>query len=96
MIWCMTRSFVLTKTARVFAPGHNLRVWLMSILHKVFVDRTRARRAEAQRLARLGELVEQQLAPGQNQLCAFAKFGRLSSNFPTSSVRPSISSPSRV
>jgi RNA polymerase sigma factor (sigma-70 family) len=50
-----------------FRAGHNLRVWLMSILHNVFVDRTRARRAEAQRLARLGELVEQQLAPGQDQ-----------------------------
>jgi RNA polymerase sigma factor (sigma-70 family) len=50
-----------------FRAGHNLRVWLMSILHNVFVDRTRTRRAEAQRIARLGELVEQQLAPGQDQ-----------------------------
>jgi RNA polymerase sigma-70 factor, ECF subfamily len=31
-----------------FRAGHNLQVWLMSILHNVFVDRTRARRAEAQ------------------------------------------------
>ena len=50
-----------------FRPGHNLRGWLMSILHNVFVDGTRARCAEAQRLARVGELVEQQLAPGQDQ-----------------------------
>jgi DNA-directed RNA polymerase specialized sigma24 family protein len=49
-----------------FRAGHNMRVWLMSIMHNVFVDGTRARRAEAQRLAQVGELVEQQLAPGQD------------------------------
>jgi RNA polymerase sigma factor (sigma-70 family) len=49
-----------------FRAGHNMRVWLMSIMHNVFVDGTRARRAEAQRLAEVGELVEQQLVPGQD------------------------------
>ena len=49
-----------------FRAGPNMRVWLMSIMHNAFVDGTRARRAEAQRLAQVGELVEQQLPPGQD------------------------------
>src|SRR6266576_1948146 len=28
-----------------FRAGHNMRVWLMSIMHNVFIDGTRARRA---------------------------------------------------
>jgi RNA polymerase sigma-70 factor (ECF subfamily) len=49
-----------------FRARHNLRVWLVSIMHNVFVDGTRARRAEAQRLARMSELVGQQLSPAQD------------------------------
>jgi RNA polymerase sigma-70 factor (ECF subfamily) len=49
-----------------FRPEHNLRGWLMSILHNIFVDGTRARHAEAQRLARMSELAEQQLSPSQD------------------------------
>ena len=49
-----------------FRAGHNIRVWLLSILHNIFVDGTRARRAEAQRVARVGELVEPQLPPAQD------------------------------
>jgi RNA polymerase sigma-70 factor, ECF subfamily len=49
-----------------FRAGHNMRVWLLSILHNVFVDGARARRAEAQRLARMGELLDDQLPPTQD------------------------------
>ena len=30
-----------------FRAGHNMRVWLMSIMHNVFIDGTRARRARS-------------------------------------------------
>jgi RNA polymerase sigma factor (sigma-70 family) len=49
-----------------FRAGHEIRVWLLSILHNVFVDGTRAHSAEAQRLARMGQLVEPQLPPAQD------------------------------
>jgi RNA polymerase sigma-70 factor, ECF subfamily len=49
-----------------FCIGRDLRLWLMSILHNVFVDGARARRAEVRRLARVGELLEQQLPPIQD------------------------------
>jgi RNA polymerase sigma factor (sigma-70 family) len=49
-----------------FRAGHDIRVWLLSILHNVFVDGTRARSAEAQRLTRVGQLVERQLSPVQD------------------------------
>ena len=49
-----------------FRIGRNLRVWLMSILHNIFVDETRARRAEGRRVAQVGELIERQLPPMQD------------------------------
>jgi len=49
-----------------FHIGHNLRVWLMSILHNIFVDRVRARRAEVRRLARVKERLEPQFPPMQD------------------------------
>jgi RNA polymerase sigma factor (sigma-70 family) len=49
-----------------FHAGHDLRVWLLSILHNIFIDGTRARGAEARRLARVGELADKQLPPAQD------------------------------
>jgi RNA polymerase sigma-70 factor (ECF subfamily) len=49
-----------------FQTGGNLKVWLLSILHNVYVDGSRARHAGAQRLARAGELTEPYLPPGQD------------------------------
>ena len=49
-----------------FRAGHNMRVWLMSILHNVFIDGTRLRRAEVQRLARVTELVDRTCPPAQD------------------------------
>jgi RNA polymerase sigma-70 factor (ECF subfamily) len=51
---------------RRFRAGADLRVWLLSIMHNIFIDGTRARGAEAQRLKRAGELVEQELPPAQD------------------------------
>jgi RNA polymerase sigma-70 factor, ECF subfamily len=48
-----------------FRAGVDLRVWLLSIMHNIFIDGTRARGAEAQRLKRVGELVDQEILPAQ-------------------------------
>src|SRR5262249_14022676 len=68
---------------------------VMSILHNVFVDGTRARRAEAQRIARVGGLLSSSFHLRRITMYAFVKFDKLSSRFPTSSVRHSFSSPSK-
>jgi RNA polymerase sigma factor (sigma-70 family) len=49
-----------------FRAGADLRVWLLSIMHNIFVDGTRVRSAEAQRLKRVGQLVDQELPPTQD------------------------------
>src|SRR5215469_15018347 len=54
-----------------FRTGHDMRVWLLSILHGVFIDGVRARAAEVQRLVRLGELNEEHLAPAQDHRVRF-------------------------
>src|SRR5690242_2385037 len=38
-----------------FRTGADLRVWLLSIMHNIFIDGARARGAEAQRLERMGD-----------------------------------------
>lgn len=43
-----------------FRHGGNLRAWLLSILHNVFVDRVRARRAQAAREEEAGRLASEQ------------------------------------
>ena len=48
-----------------FRAGVDLRVWLLSIMYNIFIDGTRARGAEAQRLKRVGELVDQEILPAQ-------------------------------
>src|ERR1700719_1200258 len=49
-----------------FQSGRNLRAWLLSILHNVFIDGRRARQAETQRIAQAAELQEPFLAPVQD------------------------------
>jgi RNA polymerase sigma factor (sigma-70 family) len=49
-----------------FQTGRNLRAWLLAILHNVFIDERRARRAEAQRIERAAELQAPFLAPIQD------------------------------
>lgn len=48
-----------------FQTGRNLRAWLLSILHNVFIDGRRAQRAETRRLEHAAALQEPFLAPVQ-------------------------------
>jgi len=85
--WSLTRRHVdaedLVHDALVRAyekratfHGGNLKVWLLSILHNVYVDGSRARHAEAQRLARAGELTEPYLPPGQDHHVRLRQVGQ--------------------
>jgi RNA polymerase sigma factor (sigma-70 family) len=56
-----------------FRPDGNLRSWLLSILHNVFVDRLRSRRAEAGRMDRMGALADDTLAPPQEHAVRLAE-----------------------
>ena len=42
----------------VFKAGGNMRAWLLSILHNVFIDKVRSRRSEATRLERVAEVAQ--------------------------------------
>ena len=46
-------------------PEQPLRSWLLAILHNIFVDRTRRRRSEGQRLERVAEIADTATAPAQ-------------------------------
>jgi DNA-directed RNA polymerase specialized sigma24 family protein len=99
-VWSLTRRHVdaedlahdallrAYEKRATFQTGGNLKVWLLSILHNVYVDGSRARHAEAQRLARASRIFR----PGRTIMCASARFGRRSSSYPKSSARLSISS----
>ena len=41
-----------------FRSGGNLRAWLFSIVHNVFIDRMRSRRSEAIRIEQAGQLAD--------------------------------------
>ena len=49
-----------------FQPGRSLQAWLLAILHNVFVDGTRSRRAEGLRVQRAGELAAPYVEPAQD------------------------------
>src|ERR1700719_1703075 len=55
-----------------FQSGRNLRAWLLSILHNVFIDGRRARQAETQRIARAAELLNRTLASNVSALASVA------------------------
>jgi RNA polymerase sigma-70 factor, ECF subfamily len=59
-----------------FQNGRNLRTWLLSILHNVFIDGRRARRAESRRIERTAELGEPFLAPVQYHQLRLAQVRR--------------------
>jgi RNA polymerase sigma-70 factor, ECF subfamily len=59
-----------------FQAGRNLRLWLLSILHNVFVDERRTRQAEAQRIERAAELQEPFFAPVQEHQLRLAQVRR--------------------
>ncbi|RYY32332.1 MAG: sigma-70 family RNA polymerase sigma factor, partial [Sphingomonadales bacterium] len=55
-----------------FRRGHNLRTWLLSILHNAFVDQKRARRAETLRTAEFGRSAETAAPAGQEHSARLA------------------------
>ncbi len=48
-----------------FRKDRNLRAWLLSIMHNLFVDGTRRRRSEAVKLLRAGEVAEDHATASQ-------------------------------
>jgi len=65
-----------------FQSGRNLRAWLLSILHNVFIDGRRARQAETQRIAQAAELQEPFLAPVQDHQLRLAQVRRAFMDLP--------------
>src|SRR2546423_3886962 len=59
-----------------FQAGRNLRLWLLSILHNVFIDQRRTRQTEAQRLEHAAELQEPFFAPVQEHQLRLAQVRR--------------------
>ncbi|MCX5495878.1 sigma-70 family RNA polymerase sigma factor [Kaistia dalseonensis] len=56
-----------------FRPERNLRAWLLSILHNIFVDRIRARRSEQLRIGHAGNLAPHSEAPPQDHAVRLAQ-----------------------
>ncbi|MBB5751366.1 sigma-70 family RNA polymerase sigma factor [Prosthecomicrobium pneumaticum] len=65
-----------------FREGGSVRTWLFSILHNVFVDRRRARRAEMARIEQVAELQEREAAPHQEQQLRLAQVRRAFMDLP--------------
>lgn len=59
-----------------FREGGNLRAWLLSILHNVFIDGLRSRQAEHRRIEKAAELTEVHLAPVQDHQLRLAQIRR--------------------
>jgi RNA polymerase sigma-70 factor (ECF subfamily) len=51
---------------RTFRPDRNLKAWLLSVLHNVFIDSVRKQRAESVWLARAAELAHNEAPPAQD------------------------------
>ncbi|MDW6025345.1 sigma-70 family RNA polymerase sigma factor [Mesorhizobium sp. BAC0120] len=56
-----------------FRSGGNLRAWLLSILHNVFIDRMRSRKSEAAREELAGQLVESAVGASQEHAVRLAQ-----------------------
>src|SRR5262245_38907554 len=54
-------------------PDRSLKAWLLSVLHNVFIDAVRKRRAEGQRLARTAEIAPQESPPAQDHAVRLAQ-----------------------
>lgn len=59
-----------------FAPGRDLKRWLLSIVHNAFIDRGRVRAAETRRLAELAAPVEIAADPAQEHHLRLAEVRR--------------------
>jgi RNA polymerase sigma-70 factor (ECF subfamily) len=49
-----------------FRAGGNLRAWLLTIVHNVFIDRMRSRRSEAARIEQAGHLTDGSVPASQD------------------------------
>jgi RNA polymerase sigma-70 factor (ECF subfamily) len=49
-----------------FRAGGNLRAWLLTIVHNVFIDRMRSRRSEAARIEQVGHLADGSVPASQD------------------------------
>jgi RNA polymerase sigma-70 factor (ECF subfamily) len=56
-----------------FRSGGNLRAWLLSILHNVFIDRMRSRKSEATREELAGRLVDSAVDASQEHVVRLAQ-----------------------
>lgn len=56
-----------------FRPERNIRAWLLSILHNIFIDRIRSRRSELLRISHAGALAETSEAPAQDHVVRLAQ-----------------------
>src|SRR5262244_1774962 len=58
---------------RTFRAGQSLKAWLLSVLHNVFIDTVRKRRAETRRLARVAEIAPHAAPPNQDHAVRLAQ-----------------------
>ncbi len=56
-----------------FKASGNLRGWLLSMLHNVFIDRTRAQRSETRRIEQAAEIAEPHAEPAQDHVVRLAQ-----------------------
>ncbi|UCI05762.1 sigma-70 family RNA polymerase sigma factor [Mesorhizobium sp. B1-1-8] len=56
-----------------FRTGGNLRAWLFSIMHNVFIDRMRSRRSEAARIEQAGHLADASVPASQDHSVRLAQ-----------------------
>ncbi|WP_342640774.1 sigma-70 family RNA polymerase sigma factor [Rhodoligotrophos ferricapiens] len=56
-----------------FKPDRNVRNWLLSILHNVFIDRLRASRSETERNSHAAEMADTIAEPGQDHAVRLAQ-----------------------
>jgi RNA polymerase sigma-70 factor (ECF subfamily) len=67
---------------QTFKPGRDLRAWLLSVLHNVFVDSRRSHQAEIRRIERAADLAEPHHAPVQGLHVRLAQIRRAFMDLP--------------
>ncbi|MET0429567.1 MAG: sigma-70 family RNA polymerase sigma factor [Microvirga sp.] len=65
-----------------FRPGGNLRTWLMSVLHNVFIDGRRRQRAEARKVEESAAAMDGVVLPEQEWHLRLKQVGEAFANLP--------------